>query len=114
MSSPAIVIATPHSRNNHLERRVRERLPHYHVVRLRDRKDLSSETLEQIKPEFLFFPHWSWLIPEKIHSQFDCVIFHMTDLPYGRGGSPLQNLIIRGHQETMLSALKCVKVFDAG
>ena len=114
MSSPTIVIATPHGRNDYLERRVRERLPHHHVVRLRDRKDLSSGTLEQIKPEFVFFPHWSWLIPEEIHSQFDCVIFHMTDLPYGRGGSPLQNLIVRGHQETILSALKCMKGLDAG
>ena len=33
--------------------------------------------------------------------------FHMTDLPYGRGGSPLQNLIKRGHHATMLTALRC-------
>ena len=86
MPLPTIVVATPHGRNDHLDRRVRERLSHHDVVRLRERKDLSSEALEQIKPEFVFFPHWSWLIPEEIHSRFDCVIFHMTDLPYGRGG----------------------------
>ena len=38
----------------------------------------------------------------------------MTDLPYGRGGSPLQNLIVRGHKNTMISAIQCVKDFDAG
>ena len=38
----------------------------------------------------------------------------MTDLPYGRGGSPLQNLIINGHKETMMSALRCVQELDAG
>ena len=38
----------------------------------------------------------------------------MTDLPYGRGGSPLQNLITRGHKETKLTALKCVSEIDAG
>ena len=38
----------------------------------------------------------------------------MTDLPYGRGGSPLQNLIVRGHKHTMISAIKCVKELDAG
>ena len=114
MSLPTIVLATPHDRNNALEKYVQERLRHFNVVRLRDRKDLSSDVLEQIKPNFVFFPHWSWLIPEDVHSRFDCVIFHMTDVPYGRGGSPLQNLIVRGHQETMLSALKCVKDFDAG
>jgi methionyl-tRNA formyltransferase len=114
MTSPTIIIATPHGRNDLLERRVRDQLPDHHVVRLHARQDMSSETLAQIKPDFVFFPHWSWLIPEEIHSRFDCVIFHMTDLPYGRGGSPLQNLIVRGHQETMMSALKCVKDFDAG
>jgi methionyl-tRNA formyltransferase len=60
------------------------------------------------------FPHWSWIIPKEIHGNFPCIIFRMTDLPYGRGGSPLQNLIIRGHDRTMLSAIKCVSELDAG
>ena len=38
----------------------------------------------------------------------------MTDLPYSRGGSPLQNLILRGHQETQIIALRCVAELDAG
>ncbi len=114
ISSPTIVIATPHRRNDVLEVHVRESLPRYNVVRLRERKDLSTEALGLLNPDFVFFPHWSWFIPQEVHSRFECVIFHMTDVPYGRGGSPLQNLIVRGHQETMLSALRCVKDFDAG
>lgn len=38
----------------------------------------------------------------------------MTDLPFGRGGSPLQNLIVQGIYETQLSALRCVEEVDAG
>jgi len=38
----------------------------------------------------------------------------MTDLPFGRGGSPLQNLIERGIKQTKISAIKCVKELDAG
>lgn len=38
----------------------------------------------------------------------------MTDLPYGRGGSPLQNLIVCGHNQMRLSALKCTAGLDAG
>ena len=38
----------------------------------------------------------------------------MTDLPYGRGGSPLQDLIQRGHSSTMLSALRCGAGLDTG
>ena len=59
-------------------------------------------------------PHWRYLIPESIWSRWPTVIFHMTDLPYGRGGSPLQNLIIRGHSHTVISAIKCTHELDAG
>ena len=38
----------------------------------------------------------------------------MTDLPFGRGGTPLQNLISRGFTETKISALKCTDEIDAG
>jgi methionyl-tRNA formyltransferase len=35
-------------------------------------------------------------------------------LPYGRGGSPLQNLIDLGHKDTFVSALKMTEELDAG
>lgn len=111
---PSIILATPHSRNDALDQSVRKRLPDYQVIRLRNNKELTHELLGKIQPHFVFFPHWSWLIPKSIHERFSCVIFHMTDLPYGRGGSPLQNLIIRGHRKTQLTALKCVSEIDAG
>ena len=38
----------------------------------------------------------------------------MTDLPYGRGGSPLQNLIKKNHKSTMLSAIECQDNLDSG
>jgi methionyl-tRNA formyltransferase len=38
----------------------------------------------------------------------------MTDVPYGRGGSPLQNLILAGKTHTMLTALRMVEQMDAG
>lgn len=77
-------------------------------------KNLTVEYLLSINPEFIFFPHWSHRIDPSIYEQFECVIFHMTDLPYGRGGSPLQNLIARGIYETKISALRCVEEMDAG
>lgn len=84
------------------------------IVYIDDRRDLTLELLDQRQPSFIFFPHWSYLIPETIYSQYECVIFHMTDLPFGRGGSPLQNLIVRGIYETKLSAIKCAGGVDAG
>jgi len=62
----------------------------------------------------IFFPFWSWKIPPEIYDWWRCIIFHMTDVPYGRGGTPLQNLLARGHKKTVISALECVEDFDAG
>ena len=70
--------------------------------------------LESIAPRYIFFPHWSWIVPKEIFEKYECVCFHMTDLPFGRGGSPLQNLIVRGFTETKLTALKMEKELDAG
>lgn len=76
--------------------------------------ELRLDTVTALDPEWIFVPHWSHWIPEVIWSRWSTVIFHMTDLPYGRGGSPLQNLIQRGHSSTMLTALRCISEMDAG
>jgi methionyl-tRNA formyltransferase len=78
------------------------------------REDLTADNLERTGPRYVFFPHWSWRVPSQILSRFECVCFHMSDVPYGRGGSPLQNLILGGHRSTMLSALRMVEEIDAG
>ncbi len=77
-------------------------------------EELSEERLKKINPKYIFFLHWSEKVPENIVKNYECVCFHMTDVPYGRGGSPLQNLIIRGHKKTKLTALRMAKDFDAG
>lgn len=79
-----------------------------------EQEQLTLSNLRKIKPKYIFFPHWSWIVPSEILNEFTCICFHMTDVPYGRGGSPLQNLIVRGHQETKLSALKMTTELDAG
>jgi methionyl-tRNA formyltransferase len=78
------------------------------------KEQLTPEWVDQIQPRYLFFLHWSWFVPETLLNAYECVCFHMTDVPYGRGGSPLQNLIVRGHRSTRLTALRMVSEFDAG
>ena len=70
--------------------------------------------MREMDPKYIFFLHWSWIVPQEITDEFECVCFHMTDVPYGRGGSPLQNLIARGHSETKLTALRMTEDVDAG
>ena len=106
-----IVIASPHTRNDRIEIELGDKV---NITRIKSPQDLTMAFLKTADPSYVFFPHWSWIIPEEIFINFHCVIFHMTDLPYGRGGSPLQNLIVSGKKETVISALRCVKELDAG
>ena len=83
-------------------------------VRISEKEEFNEAALIKLQPEIIFIPHWSNIIPESIWKKFTCIVFHMTDLPYGRGGSPLQNLIVRGHSETMISAIKVDRGIDTG
>lgn len=86
----------------------------YNAFAIKNQSGLDLAQLKEIEPEYIFFMHWSWIIPEEIFKTYNCIVFHMTDLPYGRGGSPLQNLIIRGHKETKITALKVDQGIDTG
>lgn len=83
-------------------------------IYLDDPGALTMERMDVLRPRMLFFLHWSWMVPSPIVEGFECVCFHMTDLPYGRGGTPLQNLLLRGQKETMLTAFRMTAQLDAG
>lgn len=75
---------------------------------------MNDELIEKINPRYIFFPHWSWIIPDPILERWECVIFHLGDVPQGRGGSPLQNHIERKIYNTMISALRATREIDEG
>jgi methionyl-tRNA formyltransferase len=77
-------------------------------------EELEEAASENPQPKYIFFLHWNRKLSDDFVKQHKCVCFHMTDVPYGRGGSPLQNLIQRGHRETRLSALRMIEQMDAG
>jgi len=81
---------------------------------IKNKNDLTYSNLSQYHPEYVFFPHWSYIINKEIYENFNCIIFHMTDLPFGRGGSPLQNLLERKIYKTKISAIKCTHDLDTG
>jgi methionyl-tRNA formyltransferase len=107
------VLATSRFWNEPLVGRIQSAI-NTEVMLINKREDLTYEKLIRISPRYVFFPHWSYMIPPEIYDTFECVVFHMTDVPFGRGGSPLQNLISRGIYETKITALKCQSEVDAG
>ena len=111
----AIVIATVKewNINNYFELK-KELENEYSLYLLTNKDELSFENIEKINPKYIFFPHWSWIIPQKIYENYESILFHMTDLPYGRGGSPLQNLITNKIYNTKITAIKVSKELDEG
>jgi len=83
-------------------------------VRIDKKEMFTVERLKTINPDKIFIPHWSHIIESEIYSNYECVVFHMTDLPFGRGGSPLQNLIQLGFKNTKISAIRVEAGLDEG
>jgi methionyl-tRNA formyltransferase len=68
-----------------------------------------------LNPRYIFFLHWSDIVPSEIVAAYECVCFHPSDLPKGRGGSPIQNLIWRDDEKaTKLTAFRMTDELDAG
>lgn len=86
----------------------------YNFYLISNKEELTFDNLKSINPKYVFFPHWSWILEEDIYINFNCIVFHMTDLPYGRGGSPLQNLIVNEVYDTKISALRADGGLDTG
>ena len=79
-----------------------------------DKNKLNFDYVKKINPDIIFFPHWNFLVNKKITNNFVCIGFHATPLPYGRGGSPIQNMIIKGHKSTKLCSFKLTNKIDDG
>jgi methionyl-tRNA formyltransferase len=107
------VLATSRGWNEELSQQIETEIGNP-VILINSKETLSYAALEKIGPRYIFFPHWSYFIPPEIYNNFECVIFHMADVPFGRGGSPLQNLIVRKIYETKITSLKCQEEMDAG
>jgi len=84
------------------------------TILIKNPKKLTSSYIKKINPEYIFFPDWSWIIPNEIVENFKCVCFHESNLPKFRGGSPIQNQIINGIKKTKSTAFLMNNKLDAG
>lgn len=110
-----IIIATIKSWNIERAKALQEKYAGIHeIVIYTEKSELTAANVEAFRPDYILLPHWSYIISDEITKNWSCVVFHMTDLPFGRGGSPLQNLIVRGYKETKISAIKVTAKIDGG
>ena len=97
----------------------------YRVVeRLRDA--ISCEVFDKARVEtcqairwrtwrYVFFLNYSWLVPlHTLALMQEAVNFHATPLPFGRGGAPIENMILRDFDSTVITAHRMIAEIDAG
>ena len=109
-----VIILSEKPWNQHLVKSLKKKNGKINWILIDKQLDFNIKNLDFINPFKIFIPHWSYLISKEIYEKFECIVFHMTDLPFGRGGSPLQNLISRGIYSTKISALKVDEGIDSG
>ena len=109
-----VIILSEKSWNQDLVKSLTKKNDKINWILIDKQLDFNIKNLDFINPFKIFIPHWSYLISEEIFQKYECIVFHMTDLPFGRGGSPLQNLISRGIYSTKISALKVDEGIDSG
>ena len=70
--------------------------------------------VDDIKPDWVFFFHWSNMVPKEIYEKYRCAVIHTGNLPEGRGGSPIQNQILDGINDTKVNIIEMGDPVDSG
>lgn len=115
MNKPKVLIVTLKKWNlNNFKKFKQKNQKKIKLYLISNKDKLKKNILKKIQPDFIFFIHWSTKVSDQITNNFNCYNFHMTDLPFGRGGSPLQNLLIRDIEKTKISLIKMNNKLDQG
>lgn len=72
------------------------------------------DLLEDFKPDYILFYGWSDFVPSAVTSRYKCLMLHPSRLPKYRGGSPLQNQIIRGVEKSAVTIFEMNDIMDGG
>ena len=86
----------------------------YKFVLINNKQKLTYTNIKKINPKIIFFPDWSWIVPTEILTDYKCICFHESNLPKFRGGSPIQNQIVRNVKKTKTTAFIMNEKLDAG
>ena len=84
------------------------------MILIKSPKKLTYKYVKNFSPKFIFFPDWSWIVSSNIINNYNCVCIHESDLPKFRGGSPIQNQIIRGIKSSAVTIFKINNKIDGG
>ena len=73
-----------------------------------------NSLVKEYNPDFVLFYGWSWMIDKDIIGDYKCIMLHPSKLPKYRGGSPIQNQIIRGVNDSAVTLFIMNEEMDSG
>ena len=76
--------------------------------------EYSNSFIRKYNPDFILFYGWSWMVDKDIIGDYKCIMLHPSKLPKYRGGSPIQNQIIRGVNDSAVTLFIMNEEMDAG
>jgi methionyl-tRNA formyltransferase len=88
-------------------------LPHEFML-IKSKDELVYEKVKRFSPDIILFYGWSWMVKDEYLKMAPCVCLHPSPLPKFRGGSPIQNQIVRGVKESAVTLFYMNDKVDAG
>lgn len=85
-----------------------------HKVLILKEKKINLTKINKFNPEFILFYGWSWMVPKSLIKKYKCIMLHPSKLPKFKGGSPLQNQIIRNIKKSHITLFRMNEKIDGG
>ena len=76
------IIVSEKSWNQNLVKELTKKCPSYDWISISEKSNFNTNFLNQFDVEKIFIPHWSYIINDDIYHNYECIVFHMTDLPF--------------------------------
>lgn len=68
--------------------------------------DYFNNAQVDLKLDYIILIGWSWIISKDILKRYNVIGMHPSDLPFYRGGSPIQHQIIKGLNKTKITLMQ--------
>jgi len=81
---------------------------------IRNENEYDENNIRNYNPDYILFYGWSKIINPKLINDFKCIMLHPSPLPKYRGGSPIQNQIIRGEKDSAVTLFLMDDGIDTG
>lgn len=81
---------------------------------IRSKAQFDEAAIKDFHPDLVLFYGWSWIVPPSLVAGSKCLMLHPSPLPLYRGGSPIQNQIIAGEEDSKVTIFIMNDEIDAG